>query len=660
MTTVIKNEINQEVDNNVDNVDQQPPSSQYDHQQPNTDTDLQAPILEGRRTLRKNAASTRGNYWSTMKALSSEDNTKRFGPFSIGSNSASSSHDDIRENNPASESHSDDEISGDEWSTSELNNKAEADKCENLVLPKQEDLNKETKQEFGEDQLNSPKENIENKFANQPEFIPSQFNESDDDDDDLDEEDSISYEAQPDNISDINVNPPGEQNAPIKIEDKDEKQRLTENSAPANESNIWTLPADRNVCTLEEIRRGQVINKIAPNQCPVLGCGKKINENRIEPSPGTIASGLRTHVLFVHYANRKVNKKRKLGWTKRRSQPSPKKLAGQPPSHLSPSTSNQSFDLNNGQRVAKMSLLQQSSTKNSPQNLSTSGPNANKKARTLPQTRSPALQLSSLQSLMQVTGARLSPQSRQNRIPDTNVSQASLNPTTSSLFSILAGLTQQQQQNIPPQQVPTPNDLKVNHTNNTISVTQCSRTPSNNPSRPTTSSTILSLLNENLAKGNISGTLANALRNQLKKSLAPDGSTKKTQPVSTQNNSISSGMPYYQQNNNDLGFNDSSYNLNTHCSGNSDSRLPFDNSLPLNSFIESIALRTGSNIGTAGIAEAKKIIEKFITSLICSSQTIADHYLAPFAGEVPQQKPEISPSDVVLAYKMMQKSLGQP
>lgn len=653
MTTCIKNEINQEVDNNID---QRQPSPENDQQKSNTKNDLQAPILEGRRTLRKNAATTRGNYWSTMKALSNEDNAKRFGPFSIESNSADSSHDDIRENNPASESQSEDDISNDKWSTSELHNKTDnvtfsATRGENPVGTKLEDLRKEMKQEFGGN-YSGQKEDIENNSIIQSEPTPNRLDEIDDNNDDNDmeeeEEDSVNDEPTPEDISDINVNPAGDPNVPMNIEDKDNKQDLATDVTTAIEENVWTLPADRSVCTLEEIRRGQVINKTPSNQCPVLGCGKKINENRILPSPGTIAAGLRTHVLFVHYANRKITKKRKLGWTKRRSQSSPKKLAGQSTSHLYPSTSDQD-DLDN-QRTATMSLLPKEAAKTSPHNLSTS---SNKKARSLAQTKPPALQ--SLQKLMQATGAHLSPQSKQNRLLDTNVSQAGLNPTTSSLFSILAGITQSQQQlqNKLPLRESTPKDLKVAHTNNTISVSQCPRAHLNN-SGPANSS-LLSLLNEK-----ISGNVANSLHNQLKKSLGSDMRVKRSLAGSAQSNSTSNNLPHYQPNNNDLGFNNSTSILNTLCSRNSDTRLPFDNSLPLNSFIESIALRTGSNIGNAGIAEAKRIIEKFTTSLICSSQTIADHYLAPFAGEVPQQKPEISPSDVVLAYKMMQKSHGQP
>lgn len=428
------------------------------------------------------------------------------------------------------------------------------------------------------------------------------------------------------------------------------KEEIEEKSTNPN---IWTLPEDRNVCTLEEIRRGQVINKTAPNECPVLGCGKKINEMRAEPSPGTIASGLRTHVLFVHYANRKVNKKRKLGWSnKRRNQTSPKKLMTQA---SSPSTSKQpdfDLDLNNGDLAASLNLIQKNiptsrASPQAPASLMTKksiAPQYSAK-RSFPP-------MSSHQSLMQATGnSTPSVQQKTSKSIDAGANQKSLNQTTSSLFSILAGLTQQQT-NQP--QAPISRNVKTAQGTNTINIsTQSPRNnQSSNQNRPVNSS-LLSLLNEK-----ISGNVASSLQNQLKKTLDQRGKTNTSN--STRNNvTAPSNALHYQSisNFNETNFNNSSL-LNSLCTPNSDLQTSCDS--PLYSFIESVALRSGSNIGSSGIAEVKKIIERFTTSLISSSQTIADHYLAPFGGEVPQQKPEISPSDVMLAYKMMHKSHGQP
>lgn len=377
----------------------------------------------------------------------------------------------------------------------------------------------------------------------------------------------------------------------------DDDSYYDDNNFKTCDPNVWTLPAGRDDCTLEEIRRGQVINNTAPNECPVLGCGKRINGSKLDPSPGTIASGLRTHVLFVHYANQKATKKRKLGWsTKRRSQPSPKKQIG---NMSSPSTSKREFDAEDLTSAAS-SLLP--SLKNSRFQPTRTAPHApapgsllNKKVNEIA-AKSQANQISSLQSLMQATyGSRKDSPTRQQRPPQQQ--KSSFNPTTSSLFSILAGLTQQQQ-------TANPAPRKTNQNTNTINLSHCSRNSSSNTNNNNRSanSSLLSLLNENVA---------NSLQSQLKKNLVPD-------------------------------------------------RPSYDNSMPLDSFVESLAIKTGANIGPAGIAEAKKIIEKFTKSLLCSSQTIADHYIAPFVGESPQQKPEISPSDIMLAYKMMHKSHGQP
>ena len=458
----------------------------------------------------------------------------------------------------------------------------------------------------------------------------------------------------------------------------------------------WILPANKDICTLEEIRRGQIINKTAPNECPVPNCGKKINELKAEPSPGTIASGLRTHVLFVHYA-RRIIKKRKLNWSaKRRSQPSPRKqfITNQAATR-SPSTSEMDFEpepencgLSNFVPTG-LNLMQKgiASQNRAPSN-NPPGSLINRKVKQLAASKCQQ-QPTSLQSLIEATGGgltnggRFGAQAKQNT-PDSSAQQKNFNQTTSSLFSILAGLTQQPQQQLQnqrqnlsgQQQSSISRNIKTAHGANTISISQCSRNNINNNissninnNNGPVNSSLLSLLNEK-----ISGNVASSLQSQLKKSL--DSSqlkvpTPTTTPLSRQSISSPANQSYYHQsnlnNNNNNNNNDSTnYNngtsiLSSLCSSNGDNRLSnFDSSLPLNSFIELIAIKTGSNIGSSGVAEAKKIIEKFTTSLICSSQTIADHYLAPFGGEAPQQKPEISPSDVMLAYKMMHKSYTQP
>lgn len=423
-----------------------------------------------------------------------------------------------------------------------------------------------------------------------------------------------------------------------------------------HDPNIWTLPANKDTCTLEEIRRGQVINKTGANECPVPGCGKKINEARIDPSPGTIASGLRTHVLFVHYANRKVVKKRKLGWSaKRKNQPSPKKHLGSLLSHSSPSTS-RLYDHENSSIAnlsSSLNLIHKGfSPSKSPILPHPPGSLLNKKVKQITAAKSQMQRMSSLQSLMQMTanGPKSIGQKSSNK---SQQDTQNLNPTTSSLFSILAGLTQQQNIN-QAQNVYSPKDLKTANGTNTINLSPCPRNMSNNSDRPVNSS-LLSLLNEKL-----SSDVNGSLQNKISKSTNSE-SRAKLSTVTSQNQGTASVKPQYsyQTSNNDSSFNNGSSILSSLCTGNVSASLSY-NSSPLSSFIESIANKTGSNIGPAGIAEAKRIIEKFTTSLICSSQTIADHYIAPFAGEVPQQKPEISASDLVLAYKMMHKSHGQP
>lgn len=474
----------------------------------------------------------------------------------------------------------------------------------------------------------------------------------------------LSYDDQNQETSDSNLVPPDDQPVPMTMDNNQNVAEHTRHELNSKEttdnSGIWTLPAERSECTLEEIRRGQVMNKTAPNECPVLGCGKKINEMRIEPSPGTIASGLRTHVLFVHYGNRKITKKRKLGWSslKRRNQPSPKKQVGLK-SNMSPSHSRPNLDLESAFSPApslqtNVDLAQQEIPSNRARQQAFR-PNLLDTIQKL--VRQPSAErASSIQNLMQITKTN-----KQKNNADTTLQPKTttekLNPTTSSLFSILAGLTQQQQANQPQQLGPSMSrNVRTAQGANTINISQCSRNSitTNGSNSRTVNSSLLSLLNEK-----ITNNVSSSLQAHIKKNMNSEPRNKIS--TSTPMQSVLPPPVSYQSTVNDnTSFNNSTSILNSLCSGNGDNRLAYDNSIPLNSFIESIAIKTGSNIGQAGIAEAKKILEKFTSSLICSSQTIADHYLAPFGGEVPQQKPEISPSDVMLAYKMMHKSHGQP
>lgn len=428
---------------------------------------------------------------------------------------------------------------------------------------------------------------------------------------------------------------------------------------------VWRLPAHKDDCTLEEIRRGQVINMTAANECPVYGCGKKINENVIDPSPGTIASGLRTHVLFVHYNNRKSAKKRKLGWSGKRKSLSPRKPLN-PASTTVTSRSN-------------LNPVEVDSTFTRPTTTQKSLPQGTgsllTKIQQIKANKLHSQHMMSLQSLMQATNAsNNSPPKPKNQEPSP-IQNNALN-VQSSLFSILAGLTQQQQVN--QNTTITPANQKAG----SIDMTQASHNSgnniNNNNNRPVNSS-LLSLLNEKISGSNV----ATSLQSQLKKTLTADARSKIPNQKSRQS-LTSPANPSIYQNNGDSSFNNSSSLMNQPgssilnngsnllngssflnnsssllnglCSGNGDNRLSEDNSETFNTFIESIAIKTNSNIGPAGVAEAKRIIEKFTKSLLCSSQTIADHYIAPFVGEMPQQKPEISPSDIILAYKMMHKS----
>lgn len=474
-----------------------------------------------------------------------------------------------------------------------------------------------------------------------------------------------------------------------------------------NPPDIWVLPANKDECNLEEIRRGQVINKTASNECPVYKCGKKINENVIHPSPGTIASGLRTHVLFVHYMDRKCAKKRKLGWSvRRKSHVSPKKpvshasaLAGttsiafKGPNEASPQRDQKNFSLPNltskrntdpGFNANKnpsptqspslktsLPLIKNSSTNPAPRPLLQGTGSLLNKIQQIKASKAQSQQMmSSQQSRVQApSSSKAITQKPKNQ--DAQPLQNSSLDVQSSLFSILAGLTQQQQVNQP---------TNTNNIKGVIELTPASRGNLSNQTAPgnrTVNSSLLSLLNEKISGSSV----ATSLQSHLKKTLKGGdlSSQRSRQSVSSpanaplfQNNgdlsyNNSSPLPNHPGTsllnndgssllNNESSFlNNSSSLPNGQCPGNGD-RISQDNQVSLESFIELIAFKTNSNIGPAAIAEARKITEKFISSLLCSSQTIADHYVTPYVGEVPQQKPEISASDIVLAYKMMHKS----
>lgn len=438
-------------------------------------------------------------------------------------------------------------------------------------------------------------------------------------------------------------------------------------------ADAWKLPEHRDECTLEEIRRGQVINKTAANECPVYNCGKKINENVPDPSPGTIASGLRTHVLFVHYSNRKSAKKRKLGWTtRRRDQISPRKLMVTSSSsaldsalHVKSKDNGQGLCFSRPNPVSKPRLPQSTGT-------------LLNKIQQIKDNKAQSQQMMSLQSLMQATNAsNVSPQKQQKANQDSSNSQNSPYNVQSSLFSILAGLTQQQQKtNQPAASLDIKNNQKVPGSSSAdSSLASKSDSPIN--------SSFLLLLNEEISGSNV----ATSLHSQLKKTLTNETKIKGSSQQKQRQSIASPANPPLNDNDGDSSFNNGSTFLNNPGSsflsngsgivngssflnnnnssllngpctgGSSDNRASRDNStIILDSFIESIAVKTNSNIGQAGIVEARKIIEKFTSSLLNSSQTIADHYITPCVGEAPQQKPEISPSDIVLAYKMMHKS----
>lgn len=433
-----------------------------------------------------------------------------------------------------------------------------------------------------------------------------------------------------------------------------------------NANNLWTLPIDKELCTLDEIRRGQVINKVATNECPVPGCGKKINDLKTDPSPGTIASGLRTHVIFVHYANihRKEGRKRRLGWRNKRSTlPALRKQFAANEQIDSPTYSDHDVDVEpenysiSNFLPAGLNLIQKGFTQQS------SKP-ANKRLKQSGGLK--PVQPESLNSLMKatsgsltVTGLRKSDNrqnNNQNKNDNSNALAKNFSQQTSSLFSILAGLTQQTRpftsqdnQNLLSQQhqPSVSKNAEPAHGNHSIDINQCNNSSNNLP----VNSSLLTLLNEKF-----NGGLASSLQSNSNKSFPepnpPRGASSLSCSNNRQNGTSLTNLQNTMANIETLNFNNNVVNTT-----NGDTQLTsYDNSIPLNSFIELIAIRTGCNIGPAGIAEAKKIIERFTTSIICSSQTIADHYVAPFSTEVIQQKPEIGPSDVMLAYKMMQKT----
>lgn len=478
--------------------------------------------------------------------------------------------------------------------------------------------------------------------------------------------DEMDYAEDVEQQDDCDKDPLSEIHTSTQVDRENEVPIKTENGQQEQNPQLWVLPANREICTLEEIRRGQVINKTAANECPVPGCGKKINETRIDPTPGTIASGLRTHVLFVHYGvspNRKIAKKKKsLGWTSIRGlRTSPRKLATHASQMLAATSRQQDSEVDfsniNSSDISNSlsNLIQKSST---PINLSR--PELDRRFKNSPNDHQQNINhISSLQSLIQASGPQKTTARPAKKQQNPSAAQKNqINQMGSTLFTILAGLTQsglnqqQQQQSIPSQQQPAPKNSRTTQNTNSSNMYPNRTNSSNN--RPANSS-LLSLLNEK-----ISGNVAVSLQDQLRKTMTTDGRSKG--PTSRQYSDSSNQNSYIQ-----TGINESNYNngggtsiLNGLISNNGDNRISLDNSIPINSFVETIASKTGSNIGPLGITQVKKMLEKFTASLLYSSQTIADHYLEPFGGEIMQQKPEISASDVILAYKMMLKTHGQP
>lgn len=440
-----------------------------------------------------------------------------------------------------------------------------------------------------------------------------------------------------------------------------------ENEVPNNETGriaregnvidgVWYMPLEKEDCTLEEIRRGQVVNGLPANRCPVPGCMKVINEAKIDPSPGTISSGLRTHFLFVHYGvnpNRKVVKKKKsLGrLTMKGLRTSPRKLATHTSQMLAASSKqDQDTDvdfsnINSSDITNSLSnLIQKSST---PINLSRT--DLDKRFKRVTPDQQNIHSISSLQSLIQASGAQKTVRPAKKQQDSNAAINDQINPMASSLFSILAGLTQQQQMNPPAQQPISKNIKSASRSNNSVTLSQCRANSHIN--RPANSS-LLSLLNEK-----ISGNVASSLQNQLRKTITTDGRPN-IQRALRQYNDLSS---YGQTDNQESNYNNGGTSILTGLvSNNGDNRITLDSSIPINSFIETMASKTGSNIGPQGVAHVKKMLEKFTTSLLYSSQTIADHYVESFGGDVAQQKPEIKESDITLAYKMILKSHGQP
>lgn len=57
----------------------------------------------------------------------------------------------------------------------------------------------------------------------------------------------------------------------------------------------WTLPQDKSMCTAEEVRRGQRINGVARNKCPIIGCNKRVSPTNIYPA-------LISHLYGYHFS----------------------------------------------------------------------------------------------------------------------------------------------------------------------------------------------------------------------------------------------------------------------------------------------------------------------------------------------------------------------
>lgn len=233
-------------------------------------------------------------------------------------------------------------------------------------------------------------------------------------------------------------------------------------------------------------------------------------------------------------------------------------------------------------------------------------------------------------SILQPTTKTNSPTEQPNVSDDNNMQNNIMTSATSSMFNILACLTQQN---------------SINQLANINSNCQTTNLLSKSLQSHGVNSSLQSLLNENVA-----GSL------QVKDSLC-ESKTHSPPDLNLQN--LNRNKSSAQSDIASMNSTTSSGEQPNHSFNILADSQPLNAPVTLESFILSIVQKTNVNIGPAGISEAIKILEKFTTSLFQSSQTIADHYVAPnsFYKIDSLSKPEINPSDIILAYKMLQRTL---